>query len=154
MIGDLLKKDIEDLLSITGPVTDTGIQTLAMLFENTSYHWEIIKKAFVEACETKPVMLRAWAFIERPGIESVSVWHVHPEYDHIGHRIQCGVMYLDEFKHGTMFKIGNEEIIGDPTPFVWHMFPPGMLHRPPDWDTQSTVTRYVIAADAYDVSYI
>ena len=152
MIGDLLKKDIEDHLLIHGPVNDVpGIQTKPVLFDNTADHWEIIKKAFVEARETKPLFIRAWAFVERPGIESSSIWHAHDEYRDYGHCIHCGVMYLDRFEHGTIFKIGDREVIGDPTPFVWHMFTPNMLHRPPDWDIQSTVTRYAIAAEAFDL---
>ena len=151
MIGDLFKKDIEDSLLIHGEAWNgEGIQTQAILFENTTDHWEKIKTSFIESCERKPVAVRAWAYIERPGINTYPRWHTHGENRDYGHCFQCGVMYLDRFKHGTMFKFGNMEIIGDPTPFVWHMFSPNTIHRPPDWDIHSTETRYVISVEAFD----
>jgi hypothetical protein len=155
MIGDLLKRDIEDCLSACGPAKGSpGIQTPPVLFRNPDYQWEIIKTAFIEACEKTPVAIKAWAFIERPGIESIPIWHDHTRPNIEGHCFQTGVMYLDKFDHGTIFKIDDREIIGDPTPLVWHMFSPNVVHRPPDWDIQSNVTRYVIAALAYDCLYI
>ena len=61
---------------------------------------------------------------------------------------ECGIMYLDRFKTGTMFIDGDKEICGDPTPFVWHMFSPDDIHSPPRWDVNSDLTRYAIVAEA------
>jgi|SRR6056300_933880 hypothetical protein len=148
---DDLINDIEKTLSEYGQWPNAaGIQTLPKLFENTGKHWQVVKESFIEACSKKPDKVISWAYIQRPGIENPNYpgWHAHGEYRKDGMASDCGVMYLDRFEEGTMFKKGSKEIIGDPTPFVWHMFSPLDVHCPPKWDPTSGITRYVIAADA------
>lgn len=149
MKGDLIK-DIEETLIIYGQPNVPGLQTWPVLFNNTSEHWEKIKTSFIESCDRKPDFIRAWAYIQREGIDDNQYpsWHTHPEHRSNGYCFQCGVFYLDRFKHGTIFKRGTEEIVGDPTPFIWHMFLPNEVHSAPKCDTHSNMTRYVIAAEA------
>jgi hypothetical protein len=148
-----LIRDIENSLKIHGQPNVPGIQTWPKLFEHTSEHWETIKKSFIESCKEKPNFIRAWAYIQRPGVEDAKYpgWHTHGEEREGGRCFQCGVMYLDRFAHGTMFKRGEKEIVGDATPFVWHMFSPSDVHSPPRWDPNSNVTRYTIAAEALNI---
>lgn len=150
MKGELIK-DIEESLIIYGQPNVPGLQTWPVLFNNTSEHWEKIKTAFINSCDRKPDLIRAWAYIQRAGIDDgqYPAWHTHGECRPNGqHCFQCGVLYLDRFKHGTIFKRGDKEIIGDPTPFVWHMFSPNDVHSAPKCDTSSNISRYVIAAEA------
>jgi hypothetical protein len=148
-----LIRDIEQSLITHGQPEVPGIQTWPILFENTSEHWENIKSAFVDALHKKPDYIRAWAYIQRPGVEDAEYpgWHIHRRNREYGYCFECGVMYLDKFKTGTMFKRGDEEICGDPTPFVWHMFSPDDVHSPPIWDIKSKLTRYTIAAEAIEI---
>jgi hypothetical protein len=148
-----LIRDIENSLLIHGRPNVPGIQTYPILFDNTSKHWKIIEKSFIESCDKKPDFVRAWAYIQRPGVRDTTYpgWHTHPVERSYGRCSQCGVMYLDKFLHGTMFMRDGIEIVGDSTPFVWHMFSPNDLHCPPIWDPNSTIARYVIAAEALNV---
>lgn len=145
-----LIRDIEQSLITHGQPDVPGIQTWPVLFENTSEHWENIKASFIDALHKKPDYIRAWAYIQRPGVEDAKYpgWHTHQRIREYGYCHECGIMYLDRFKTGTMFKDGDKEICGDPTPFVWHMFLPDDVHSPPRWDVKSELTRYAIAAEA------
>jgi len=148
---DDLINDIEKTLMECGQWEDTaGIQTIPILFEHKSKHWEDVKNAFIDSCDKKPDYVRAWAYIERPGVDNnlYPGWHSHGDLKKEGVSFNCGVMYLDRFKQGTMFKKDDKEIVGDPTPFVWHTFSPHDVHCPPKWDPNSSITRYVIAAEA------
>jgi hypothetical protein len=153
MKGELIR-DIENCLKIHGqPPNVPGVQTWPKLFDHTSEHWETIKKSFIESCTEKPDFIRAWAFIQRPGVEDSVYpgWHLHGEDRGDARCFQCGVFYLDRFPQGTIFKRDEKEIVGDATPFVWHMFSPDDVHCPPKWDPNSTVTRYAIAAEALNI---
>jgi hypothetical protein len=150
-----LKVDLENIFSSGDWCPNVPkFQTRPTLFTRQESYWQALKEDFINEATLyvgkAPKFVEAWCYANFPNHpqDEWPLFHDHLKPRKQGKCVVCGVMYLSQEEHGTLFQNKNEYVYAPSDVGVWVFFDADVPHSPPYWDASKKSARYCIAANA------